>query len=61
VAPDDSVAYEFANVRFLYEARLGLHEQCAIEWFTGPHTIHGKGTFDFLREHLDWPTASAAR
>ncbi len=58
VAPDETVAYEFAKTRFLYEARLGLRDQCAIEWFTGPHTIHGKGTFDFLRQHLRWPLAA---
>ena len=28
-----------------------------IEWFVGPHTIHGQGTFEFLRQHLDWPAA----
>jgi dienelactone hydrolase len=61
VAPDETVAYEFAKTRFLYEARLGLRDQCAIEWFTGPHTIHGKGTFDFLHRHLDWPVAGASR
>lgn len=55
VAPDETVAYEFAKVRHLYEARLGLPDQCTIEWFTGPHTIHGEGTFGFLRRHLDWP------
>ena len=22
---------------------------------TGPHTIHGQGTFDFLHQHLGWP------
>ena len=60
VAPDEAVAYEFAKTRFLYEARLGLRDQCAIEWFTGPHTIHGQGTFDFLHRHLDWPVAGAA-
>ena len=60
VAPDETVAYEFAKTRFLYEARLGLRNQCAIEWFTGPHTIHGKGTFDFLHQHLDWPVAGAS-
>jgi len=54
VAPDETVAYEFAKTRFLYEARLGLTNQCAIEWFTGPHTIHGQGTFDFLHQHLNW-------
>ncbi len=57
VAPDETVAYEFAKTRFLYEARLGLHDQCAIEWFTGPHTIHGQGTFEFLHKHLNWPVA----
>ena len=56
VAPDEAVAYEFAKVRHLYEGELGLKDQCAIEWFNGPHTIHGQGTFEFLRHHLDWPT-----
>jgi dienelactone hydrolase len=55
VAPDETVAYEFAKVRHLYEARLGLRDQCEIEWFTGPHTIHGQGTFEFLHRHLNWP------
>jgi dienelactone hydrolase len=61
VAPDERVAYEFAQVRYLYEACWGLRDQCRIEWFNGPHTIHGVGTFDFLHEHLDWPTPGAAR
>lgn len=55
VAPDDRVAKEFARVRFLYAARLGLTERCEIEWFNGPHTINGQGTFDFLHRHLRWP------
>ena len=55
VAPDETVGYEFAKVRFLYEARLKLADRCRIEWFVGPHTIHGRGTFDFLAEHLAWP------
>ncbi len=55
VAPDEAVAHEFAKVRFLYEARLGLRDRCVLEWFVGPHTIHGVGTFDFLHEHLRWP------
>jgi len=55
VAPDETVAYEFAKVRFLYEAKLGLAGRCEIEWFVGPHTINGKGTFDFLHKHLNWP------
>lgn len=55
VAPDETVGYEFAKVRKLYEAGLGLRDQCEIEWFTGPHTIHGQGTFDFLQRKLQWP------
>ncbi len=58
VAPDDQVAYEFANVRYLYQARLRLKDRCGIFWFEGPHEIYGHGnigTFKFLREHLDWP------
>ena len=55
VAPDETVGYEFAKVRFLYEAKLGLGDRCRIEWFVGPHTIHGQGTFDFLHKHLKWP------
>ncbi len=55
VASDETVAYEFAKVRFLYAARLKLPDRCAIEWFDGPHTINGKGTFAFLHRHLKWP------
>ena len=55
VAPDETVAYEFAKVRFLYQAKLGIGDRCEIEWFAGPHTINGKGTFDFLHKHLKWP------
>lgn len=55
VAPDEAVAYEFAKVRHLYAARLKIPGRCEIEWFDGPHTIHGKGTFEFLHKHLGWP------
>ncbi|HEV8291543.1 MAG TPA: hypothetical protein VGP94_06450, partial [Tepidisphaeraceae bacterium] len=55
VAPDEKVGHEFAKVRFLYEAKLGLKDMCQIEWFVGPHTINGKGTFEFLHKHLNWP------
>ena len=55
VAPDERVAYEFAKVRHLYNARLGIGDRTEIEWFAGPHTIHGQGTFDFLHRHLNWP------
>ena len=55
VAPDEAVGAEFAKVRLLYEGQLGLAGRCAIDWFAGPHTIHGVGTFDFLHRHLGWP------
>jgi len=49
------VAYEYAKVRFLYEAKLGIGDRTEIEFFVGPHTINGRGTFDFLHKHLKWP------
>ncbi len=52
---DEWVAYEFAKVRHLYAARLGIPDRCDIEWFVGPHSINSKGTFDFLHKHLNWP------
>ncbi len=55
VASDEAVAYEFAKVRYLYEARLKIGDRCRIEWFSGPHEIHGVGTFDFLHQRLNWP------
>lgn len=54
VAPDEAVAYEFAKVRNLYKAKLGIGDRVALEWFVGPHQIHGVGTFEFLRKHLKW-------
>jgi cephalosporin-C deacetylase-like acetyl esterase len=51
VAPDETVAFEYAKVRRLY-ARLGIPHRTEIEFFDGPHTIHGKGTFAFLDKHL---------
>ncbi|HKJ67078.1 MAG TPA: hypothetical protein VKA68_03925 [bacterium] len=51
VAIDEWVAYEFAQVRRLY-TRLGIPENTDIEYFDGPHEIHGVGTFQFLNEHL---------
>ncbi len=55
VAPDETVAYEFAKIRMLYEAKLHLTDRCRIEWFVGPHMINGRGTFDFLHQQLAWP------
>jgi dienelactone hydrolase len=53
VAPDEWVAYEFAKVRRFY-THLGIPERAEIEFFNGPHTIHGVGTFAFLRKQLRW-------
>ncbi len=55
VGPDERVAYEFAKVRHLYQAKLGIGDRCEIEWFPGPHTINEVGTYRFLHKHLDWP------
>jgi hypothetical protein len=54
VGADEWVSYEYAKVRRLY-TRLGVPERTAIEYFDGPHTINGAGTFDFLHRHLNWP------
>jgi hypothetical protein len=55
VAPDEWVAYEFAKVRRCYDT-LGIGDRTASEFFNGPHTINGVGTFEFLAKHLTWPS-----
>jgi dienelactone hydrolase len=55
VGPDDRVASEYAKIRHLYQGKLKIGDRTTIEWFDGPHTINGKGTFDFLHKHLAWP------
>jgi dienelactone hydrolase len=54
VSSDEAVAYEYAKVFYLYDAKLGIGDRCAIEVFNGPHTINGKGTFEFLHKHLKY-------
>jgi dienelactone hydrolase len=51
VAPDEWVAYEYAKTRRHY-VMLGMGEHTGIEFFNGPHTINGAGTFDFLERFL---------
>lgn len=51
VAPDEWVAYEYAKVRRLYD-KLGIGDRTTIEFFNGPHEIHGIGTLEFLNRHL---------
>ncbi len=54
VGIDEWVAFEYAKVKRLYD-RLGLPDRTAIEYFNGPHTIHGVGAYPFLHRHLAWP------
>jgi hypothetical protein len=52
------VAFEYAKVRRLY-AKLKIPQRTEIEYFVGPHTIHGVGTYKFLHRQLDWPEPTA--
>ena len=49
--PTEWVASEFGKVRRHYDF-LKLGHRTEIEFFDGPHTINGRGTFDFLHRHL---------
>jgi len=51
VAPEPWVAYEYARVRELY-VDLKIPQRTTIEFFDGPHSIHGVGTFEFLEKQL---------
>lgn len=50
-APTEWVLGEFGKVRRMYD-HLGEPDRTRIEFFDGPHTIHGVGTFDFLKRWL---------
>jgi len=52
-APDEWVAYEYAKT-YRHYALQGLGDRTAIEYFDGPHTINGEGSYAFLRKHLSW-------
>jgi hypothetical protein len=54
VGLDEQVAFEYAKVRGLY-TDLKIPQATTIEFFDGPHTIHGVGTYQFLHEQLNWP------
>jgi hypothetical protein len=32
--------------------QMHMPDATAIEFFNGPHTINGQGTFEFVRRHL---------
>ena len=55
VGEDHWVGYEYAKVRHLYAAQLKIGDKTEIEWFVGPHTINGQGSYKFLHKHLNWP------
>ncbi len=50
----EQVAKEFGKVRRHYDM-LKISDRAELEFFDGPHTINGKGTFRFLHRHLNWP------
>ena len=54
VGLDEWVAFEYAKVNRHY-SKLNLADKTEIEFFNGPHTINGRGTFEFLHRHLNWP------
>ncbi len=56
VGEDHWVAYEYAKIRNLYAAQLKIGDKTEIEWFVGPHTINGQGSYKFLHKHLNWPS-----
>ena len=53
VGIDPWVASEYAKTRWLYD-NLGQGDKTEIEFFNGPHAIHGVGTYEFLRKHLNF-------
>jgi hypothetical protein len=54
VSIDEWVAFEYAKVRRFY-VQMGIGDRTAIEFFNGPHTINGEGTYEFLHRWLAWP------
>ncbi len=54
VGSDELIAYEYAKVRRFYD-EMGIGDRTRIEYFNGPHKIHGVGTVEFLKKHLGWP------
>jgi dienelactone hydrolase len=54
VMPVEWAAGEYAKVKKLYYY-LGIPERTDMDYFDGPHEIHGEATFRFLHHHLRWP------
>jgi dienelactone hydrolase len=53
--PTEWTAGEFGKVRRHYDL-MKIGDRAEIEFFDGPHTINGQGTFRFLHRHLNWPS-----
>jgi dienelactone hydrolase len=51
VGVDEWVGYEYAKVKRFYD-EMGIGDRTEIEYFNGPHKIHGVGTLEFIRKHL---------
>ena len=51
--PTEWVTSEFGRVRKHYDL-LGIGQRAKIEFFNGPHTINGVGTYEFLHKQLGW-------
>jgi dienelactone hydrolase len=51
VGLDEWVAFEFAKVKRYYDEQ-GIGDRAQIEFFNGPHMIHGVGTFEFIRKYF---------
>ena len=56
IKTNEAIAAQYVLVQHFYE-HLGIADRVAIEYFEGPHTINGKGTFEFLRKQLQLPSA----
>ena len=54
VGMDEWISFEYAKVRRFYD-KMGISDRTTMEFFNGPHTIHGVGTFEFLRRQLKHP------
>jgi hypothetical protein len=51
VGVDEWVTYEYAKVKRFYD-EMGIGDRTAIEYFNGPHMIHGAGTVEFIRKFM---------
>jgi hypothetical protein len=56
IKTNEAIAAQYVLVQHFYE-QMGIADRVAIEYFEGPHTINGKGTFEFLRKQLQLPSA----